>query len=103
MLLLKHMLLVAGIGMFVVAAAIVANDVWMIVQYRRKTALGSIAIEPQPIRWRATVALALLAWAPLVIALSIAVVPAGTAGVRIQKGTFVSGTLTAHMHSGERH
>jgi hypothetical protein len=103
MLFLKYMLLVAGIGMFIVAAAIVANDLWMIVQYRRKTALGAVAVEPQPIRWRTTVALAFLAWAPLLIALSIVVVPSGMAGVRIQKGAAVSGTLTADMRRMARH
>ena len=85
MLFLKYMLLVVGIGMFVTAASIVANDMWMVVQYRRKTALGAVAVEPQPIRWRTTLALAGLAWAPLLIALSIAVVPGGTAGVHSQQ------------------
>jgi regulator of protease activity HflC (stomatin/prohibitin superfamily) len=97
MLFLKYMLLVAGIGMFIVAAAIVANDLWMIVQYRRKTALGAVAVEPQPIRWRATVALAFLAWAPLLIALSIAVVPSGMAGVRVSQ---TRGTLTGTLYPG---
>ena len=94
MLFLKYMLLVVGIGMFVVAAAIVANDAWMIVQYRRKTALGAVAIEPQPLRWRASVALAFLAWAPLLIALSIAVIPSGMAGVRVSQ---TSGTLAGPL------
>ena len=97
MLFLKYMLLVVGIGMFVVAAAIVANDAWMIVQYRRKTALGAVAIEPQPLRWRASVALAFLAWAPLLIALSIAVIPSGMAGVRVSQ---TSGTVAGTLYPG---
>ena len=97
MLFLKYMLLVVGIGMFVVAAAIVANDLWMVVQYRRKTALGAVAVEPEPVRWRTTVALACLAWAPLLIAMSIAVVPSGMAGVRVSQ---TRGTLTGTLYPG---
>jgi len=100
MLFLKYMLLVAGIGMFVVAAAIVANDAWLAFQYRRKTELGGVAVEPQPIRWRTTVALACLAWAPILIAMSIVVVPSGMAGVRVSqtRGT-LSGTLYPGVHA----
>ena len=100
MLFLKYMLLVVGIGMFVAAASIVANDMWMVVQYRRKTAEGGVAVEPQPVRWRTTLALAGLAWAPLLIALSIAVVPSGMAGVRVSqtRGT-LSGTLYPGVHA----
>jgi hypothetical protein len=76
MLFLRYMLLVGGIGIFVIAAAIVANDMWL-VQYRRRTAIGVVAVEPQPIRWRTSIALAFVAWAPLLIALSIVVVPIG--------------------------
>lgn len=82
MLFFKYMLLVTGIGMFVIAGAIVANDAWMIVHYRRKPALGAIAVEAQPLRWRSSVALVFLAWAPLLIALSIALVPGRMAGAR---------------------
>ena len=100
MLFLKYMLLVAGIGMFVVAAAIVANDAWLAFQFRRKTSEGAVAVEPQPIRWRTTVALCCLAWAPILIALSIVVVPSGMAGVRVSqtRGT-LSGTLYPGVHA----
>ncbi len=86
--------------MFVTAATIVANDVWLLVQYRRKQAAGSVAVEPQPIRWRTSVALVCMAWAPMLIALSIAVVPSGMAGVRVSqtRGT-LSGTLYPGVHA----
>jgi hypothetical protein len=71
----RYMLLVMGVGMFVVAGAVVANDLWMVRRFRHRAALDVVAIEPEPVRWRATVALACLAWAPLLIALSIAVGP----------------------------
>src|SRR5207253_7279105 len=59
--------------------------------------------EPVPLvpqlRWRISLALALLAWAPLLLALSIVVVPSGMAGVRVSqsKGT-LAGTLYPGVH-----
>jgi len=100
MLFLKYMLLTVGVGMFVVAAAIVANDLWLAFQYRRKVALGAMAVEPQPLRWRTTVALVCLAWAPILIGMSIVVVPSGMAGVRVSqtRGT-LAGTLYPGVHA----
>jgi regulator of protease activity HflC (stomatin/prohibitin superfamily) len=97
MLFLKYMLLVAGIGMFVVAAAIVANNLWLAFEYRRKSAQGAVAVEPQPLPWRITVALACLAWAPILIGLSIVVIPSGMAGVRVSQ---TSGTLSGTLYPG---
>jgi hypothetical protein len=77
MLFFKYVLLVVGIGMFITAAAIILNDVWLLLRNRQRLAAGAIAVEPQPIRWRMTVALVGLAWAPLLIALSIAALPCG--------------------------
>jgi regulator of protease activity HflC (stomatin/prohibitin superfamily) len=70
------------------------------VQYRRKLALGTEAVQPQPIRWRTSVALVCMAWAPMLIALSIAVVPSGMAGIRVSqtRGT-LSGTLYPGVHA----
>jgi hypothetical protein len=65
----KYILLVVGLGMFVIAAAIVVNDAWLLLRYRRRVAKGVLVMEPEPIRWRTTIALACMAWAPLVIAL----------------------------------
>src|SRR5438552_1865676 len=50
-------------------------------------------------RWRTALALALLAWAPLLLAASIVVVPSGMAGVRVSqtKGT-LAGTLYPGVH-----
>ncbi len=103
MLLLKYLLLFGGIAMFIIAAAVAAYDAWLGLEYRRKKAQGLEAetlIEPQPVRWRMSVALAALAWAPLLIALSIAVVPSGTAGIRVSqtRGT-LSGTLYPGVHA----
>ena len=49
------------------------------------------------IRWRSALALALLAWAPLLIALGIVVVPSGMAGVRVSQ---TSGTIPGTLYPG---
>jgi hypothetical protein len=64
----RYMLLVVGLGMFMVALAVVVNDAWLLLRYRRRIGKGAVALEPEPIRWRTTIALACVAWAPLVMA-----------------------------------
>ena len=95
MLFLKYMLLVVGLGMFTIAAAIVSNDAWLAYQYRRKTALGAVAIEPEPIRWRTTVALACLAWAPILIGIAI-VVPTCMSAVHHGDTRVALATIQSH-------
>src|SRR4051812_40989371 len=61
---------------------------------------GAGALPPiPPMRWRASLALALLAWGPILVAVGIVVVPSGMAGVRVSqtKGT-LSGTLYPGAH-----
>src|SRR2546426_5903580 len=91
MLLLKYLLLAAGIGLFAGAAAIIAYDVYVAAQLRRLVGGGEAAepgAEParpvgliRPVRWSVAGKLAGLAWLPLLLGLSIVVVPDGTAGV----------------------
>src|SRR3989442_6093108 len=90
MLLLKYLLLAAGIGLFAGAAAIIAYDVYVAAQLRRLLGGGEAAepgAEParpvsliRPVRWSVAGKLAGLAWLPLLLGLSIVVVPDGTAG-----------------------
>lgn len=86
MLFLKYMLLVVGIGMFVVAAAIVADDLWLAFEYRRRTVRGAVAVEREPVRWRTSVALVCMAWAPILIGMSL-VVPRGHSALHQVKAT----------------
>jgi len=101
MLFVKHLLMMGGIGMILVAVGILTYDTYLEMNYRRAVAVGGP--EPLPenpqMRWRAGLALALLAWAPILLALSIAVVPSGMAGVRVSQtqGT-LSGTLYPGVH-----
>lgn len=97
MLLFKHLLMIVGVGLIVVAAAILAYDFYLKLQYRRRVLAGAAAVEPEPVRWRMTVVLFALAWAPMLIAASIVVVPSGAAGVRVSE---TSGTLSGTLYPG---
>ena len=87
MLLLKYLLVVASIGFFGAAAAVLVADV---VKAMRSA-------EPLAVRWRLAARLALFAWLPLLPALSIVVVPSGMAGVRVSQ---LSGTLGGTLYPG---
>ena len=68
--------------------------------YRRAKAApaGEVSVPPRPqIRWRTSVALAVLAWAPLLTAFAIVVVPSGMAGVRVSQ---MSGTEPGTLYPG---
>src|SRR5271157_6620835 len=103
MLLLKYLLLSAGIAMFVIAAGILSYDAYLLIAWQRRR------LHPDPeggapgaapnVRWRTPVALVMLAWAPLLISAGIVIVPSGMAGVRVSqtKGT-LAGTLYPGVH-----
>jgi len=99
MLFLKYLLMSAGIGMLLAAAAILSYDLYLQIQYRRAVAIpGAAPIPPlPPVRWRTGLALVFLAWAPMLLALSIVVVPSGMAGVRVSQ---MQGTLPGTLYPG---
>jgi len=98
MLFLKYLLMTGGIGMILVAAGMLAYDWWRDLQYRQTEAIGTTPLPPKPhVRWRGAVALALLAWGPMLIALGIVVVPSGMAGVRVSQS---QGTLAGTLYPG---
>src|SRR5580704_3946591 len=101
MLFLKYLLTWGGVGMMLAAAGILLYDLYREMQYRQAVASGGVTPVPSvpQVRWRGALALALLAWGPILIALGIVVVPSGMAGVRISqtKGT-LSGTLYPGVH-----
>jgi regulator of protease activity HflC (stomatin/prohibitin superfamily) len=98
MLFLKNLLLAGGIAMMVIAACILGYDLYLQTRYRNAVASGLTPAPPQPAaRWRITLALALLAWAPMLLAFSIVVVPSGTAGVRVSQ---TEGTLPGTLYPG---
>jgi len=98
MLFLKYVLMTGGVGMILVALGILAYDLTMEVQYRRAMSGGTTPLPAIPrLRWRTAIALAMLAWAPILIALSIVVIPSGTAGVRVSQ---TQGTLAGTLYPG---
>src|SRR5271154_3797439 len=101
MLALKYLLITGGLGMILVAMSILAYDFYRELMYRRALSTaptGTLPPLPQ-LRWRTSLALALLAWGPLLLAFSIVVVPSGTAGVRVsQTSGTVPGTLYPGVH-----
>jgi regulator of protease activity HflC (stomatin/prohibitin superfamily) len=108
MLVLKYLLMLAGVGLFGSAAALVVYDIYISSQLRRllrrdassgSTAAGAEAggesaaagllrdVEHplRPIRWRLARQFVISAVVPLLLALSIVVVPDGSAGVRVSQ------------------
>jgi len=102
MLLLKYLLLATGFGMIAGAIAVACLDVYSAIQYRRLISAGgepAAALRPRPLRRRLAGKLVALAWLPLLLGLSIVVVPSGTGGVRVSQfaGTR-PGTLQPGVH-----
>jgi regulator of protease activity HflC (stomatin/prohibitin superfamily) len=99
MLLLKYLMLIAGIGMFALAAGVVAYDIYVTERYQRLLAGGVAEKLPSPrlIPWKTAKKLAALAWLPLLLGLAIVVVPSGMAGVRVSQ---ISGTRPGALYPG---
>ncbi|MBV9480861.1 MAG: hypothetical protein JO249_08915 [Acidobacteria bacterium] len=100
MLFLKNLLMAGSIVAMVAAAAILGFDLYLDMRHRKAIAMGlTPAIAKPKVRWRTSVRLVLLAWAPMLLALSIVVVPSGMAGVRVsQVGGTLAGTLYPGVH-----
>ena len=103
MLTLKYLLIAGGVGMMIAAVGVLTYDLYREILYRRSLyrrtseTLGEKALAPVIVRWRTSVALAMLAWGPLLIAFSIVVVPSGMAGVRVSQ---MSGTEPGTLYAG---
>jgi regulator of protease activity HflC (stomatin/prohibitin superfamily) len=104
MLALKDLLIAAGVLFLAAAFAITLYDLWKMFEYRRKLARlaggeGPMEMMPEPdsVRWRTSIALAVAACLPLLVADSIVVIPAGMGGVRVSQ---MRGTLPGTLYSG---
>jgi regulator of protease activity HflC (stomatin/prohibitin superfamily) len=101
MIFLKYLLLLGGAGMIAAAIAILSHDLYLLTQHQKSLATAGTGPGPIPelpeVRWRAPLALALLAWGPILLALGIVVVPSGTGGVRVSQ---TSGTLAGTLYPG---
>jgi regulator of protease activity HflC (stomatin/prohibitin superfamily) len=102
MLVLKYLLMLAGVGLFGSAAALVVYDIFISSQLRRllrrdaagastsgdsaaTNLLNDVDLPLRPIRWRLARQLVIFAVVPILLALSIIVVPDGSAGVRVSQ------------------
>jgi regulator of protease activity HflC (stomatin/prohibitin superfamily) len=104
MLALKDLLIIAGVLLVAAAFALTLYDLWKALEFHRRltsAADGAPPLpEPEPIRWRTSIVLVLVAALPLLLADSIVVIPAGMGGVRVSqlRGT-LPGTLYAGAHT----
>jgi regulator of protease activity HflC (stomatin/prohibitin superfamily) len=91
MLVLKYLLMILGVGIFGSAAALVIYDIYLSAQLlrllRREKAseAGGAGRPSRPVRWRLASQLVVVAILPVLLALSIVVIPDGSAGVRISQ------------------
>jgi len=98
MLALKYLLMSGGFGMILVAVGILGYDLYREVLYRKALSTSGAVVPPVPtVRWRTSLALALLAWGPILLAFSIVIVPSGMAGVRVSQ---TSGTMPGTLYPG---
>jgi regulator of protease activity HflC (stomatin/prohibitin superfamily) len=97
MLAFKYLLFTISFSLFAVAAGIVIYDLRRSLEGRHMATEKGESFEPEPVRWRTSVALSVIAWLPMLTAFSIAVIPSGCAGVRISQ---LSGTLPGTLYPG---
>ena len=107
MLALKYILTLLGTGLFCGAAALVIYDIYLAQQLRRlirRKQSGEPGLElPEPlpsvvpVRWRLAQQLAAAAVLPVLLALSIVIIPDGSAGVRISQ---ISGARPGTLYPG---
>jgi hypothetical protein len=112
MLVVKYLLMIVGLGVFGSAVALVAYDIYMSAQLLRllrreakegpgstEGAGGSTRQPLRAVRWGLARQLVIAAIVPLLLALSIVVIPDGSAGVRVsQMGGARPGTLYPGVH-----
>jgi regulator of protease activity HflC (stomatin/prohibitin superfamily) len=110
MLALKLLLTILGIGLFGSAGILLAYDVYVAARLRwlleqASGEGGAVAITPKiarpfgPVRWKLALQLALAGVVPVLLALSILVVPDGAAGIRVSQFSGVRpGTLYPGVH-----
>jgi regulator of protease activity HflC (stomatin/prohibitin superfamily) len=106
---LKWLLMAAGIAMFGTAAGVVAYDVYLAMQFQKLMGSGEPGAAEKaglpagqvgtrrPFRWPLAAKLFGWAWAPLLLALSVATVPEGSGGVRISQ---ISGVQQETLYPG---
>jgi regulator of protease activity HflC (stomatin/prohibitin superfamily) len=93
MILLRYLLVFGGIMLLVGAVAILVMDAYHILKFRKDSA----GDPPPPPRWHAASTIGACAVPPLLLGLSIAVVPSGSAAVRVNQ---FAGTRPGTLYPG---
>ena len=100
---LKWLLIAASVAVFGTAAGVVGYDVYLAMRFQKLMSSGEPGAAEKagtrrPVfRWQLAAKLFGLAWAPMLLALSIASVPEGFGGVRISQ---ISGVLPGTLYPG---
>jgi regulator of protease activity HflC (stomatin/prohibitin superfamily) len=95
MLFVKYLLITGGFGLLCAAAGILVWDLYLLFSWPPL----SIARPLNSLRWRSAAQLAAIALLPMLLGISISVVPGGQAGVRVsQFGGALPGTLYPGVH-----
>jgi regulator of protease activity HflC (stomatin/prohibitin superfamily) len=98
MLLLKYLLLVSGLGLLGVSLVVLAIDAYRLARLNLLLpAEGEAALRSAALRWRAAARIAAIGLLPLLVSLSIVVVPSGFAAVRVSQ---LSGTVPGTLYAG---
>ena len=101
MIFLRYLLLWGGEAMIAAAIGLLSRDLYLYLTFKHRRqppdATTPPAGDPPSVHWKASLALALLAWGPIILATGIVVVPSGMAAVRISQ---TSGTLPGTLYSG---
>ena len=99
MIFLRYLLLWGGAGMIAVAIGLLSRDLYQFLKHTQsRSADGASPASPAPaVNWKKPLALALLAWGPIIPSTGIVVVPSGMAAVRISQ---TSGTIPGTLYSG---
>ena len=92
---LKYLLTLAGIGLLITAAGILIHDLYRLLVARQKSEDESA--RPPELHWRSAAYLAVSGVAPLLVGLSITLVPDGQAGIRVSQ---LAGALPGTMYPG---
>src|SRR5579862_3981331 len=99
---LKWLLMAAGVALFGTAAGVVGYDVYLAMQFQKlmgsgEPGAGETAGPNRPIRWLLAAKLFGWAWVPVLLAMSMTIVPEGSGGVRISQ---ISGVQPRTLYPG---
>lgn len=97
MIVLRYLLIFAGIALLAGAASILVWDLYQILKFRKKPPEEAGELAAPVLRWREARSMAAISIAPLLAGMSIAVVPSGSAGVRVNQ---FSGTRPSTLYPG---